>query len=123
MKRAAMTGFLLLIAGIVLALYIRSTSAYYHVRTSSASEHTNVADNSHSPPVAYLYYALKEPGGIMLARAPKGANNQPLSTPQPITLLGNGFGLSESDSVSSLQLSPDGNYLAIDGISDHGDFV
>lgn len=72
---------------------------------------------------AYLYYTIKDPKGFMLARALKGANGQPVGRLEPLTLLGNDFGLSASDSVATLQLSPDGRYLAIDGISDHGEFV
>jgi dipeptidyl aminopeptidase/acylaminoacyl peptidase len=68
---------------------------------------------------AYLYYALKLPDGFVLARAPKGADGQPLAQPQTLLPIGDGFGLLPSDSISSIQLSPDGNYLAIDGI--HGD--
>jgi hypothetical protein len=72
---------------------------------------------------AYLYYTLKSAKGFVLARAPRGASGQPVGSPQPIMLLGNNFGLSEADSVSSMQLSPDGRYLAIDGAGDHGDRV
>jgi WD40 repeat protein len=68
---------------------------------------------------AYLYYALKQPDGFVLARAPKGADGQPLAQPQTLQHFGDGFGLLPSDSISSIQLSPDGNYLAIDGL--HGD--
>jgi len=64
---------------------------------------------------AYLYYILKASGGFLLARAPEGHAHQPLSGPQPVTLIGSGFGRSEADAVLSLQLSPDGRYLAIDG--------
>lgn len=67
----------------------------------------------------YLYYALKQPDGFVLARAPKGADGQPLAQPQTLQHFGNGFGLVPSDSISSIQLSPDANYLAIDGL--HGD--
>jgi len=66
---------------------------------------------------AYIYYTLKQPTGFVLARAPRGANNQPLGTPQPVAQFGNEFGLAESDTVLSMQLSPDGRYLEIDGSS------
>ena len=72
---------------------------------------------------AYLYYTLKQSNGFVLARAPKGANGQPLSTPQPVAHFTNGFGQAESDSVLSMQLSPDGRYIAIDGTGDHGEQV
>ncbi|GCF06617.1 TolB family protein [Dictyobacter arantiisoli] len=71
----------------------------------------------------YLYYTLKDTRGFVLARAPKGANGQPLGSPQPLVALGDTFGQLSTDEVASLQLSPDGNYLAIDGNRDHGEQV
>jgi hypothetical protein len=71
------------------------------------------------PGRAYLYYALKQPDGFVLARAPKGADGQPLAQPQTLLHFRDGFGRFPSDAISSIQLSPDGNYLAIDGM--HGD--
>ena len=68
---------------------------------------------------AYLYYALKQPDGFVLARAPKGVDGQPLAQPQTLQHFGAGFGIYPSDAIASIQISPDGNYLAIDGI--HGD--
>jgi len=72
---------------------------------------------------SYLYYALKQAGGYALARAVKGSDGQPLTLPQPIAQFGNGFGQQESDAIFSMQLSPDGRYLAIDGSQDHGEQV
>ena len=72
---------------------------------------------------AYIYYTLKDAQGFVLARAPKGANGQPLQSPQRLAPLGENFGLLSSDTVVSLQLSPDGRYLAIDGNRDHGEQV
>ncbi len=74
-------------------------------------------------PSAYLYYTLKATNGFVLARAVKGAEGQPVGTPQTLVPLGNEFGLSSSDSVSSIQLSPDGRFVAINGVQDHGDQV
>ena len=71
----------------------------------------------------YLYYALKQSSGYVLARSAKGSNGQPLAAPLPITQFGNGFGQAESDAIFSMQLSPDGRYLAIDGTQDHGEQV
>ncbi len=71
----------------------------------------------------YLYYALKQSNGYVLARSVKGSDGQPLAAPLPIAQFGNGFGQSESDGIFSLQLSPDGGYLAIDGTQDHGEMV
>jgi len=72
---------------------------------------------------SYLYYALKQSGGYMLARAAKGSDEQPLGMPQPVAQFGNGFGQQESDVIFSMQLSPDGRYLAVDGTQDHGEQV
>ncbi len=78
--------------------------------------------NSHKSS-AYFYCVLKESNGFMLARALRGADGQPLAAPQVVILIEKGFGLSESDSIASLQLSPDGRYLEIDGIRDQGEQV
>lgn len=59
----------------------------------------------------------------MLARAAKGPYGEPSETPQPLAPLGNGFGQYETDSVGSIQLSPDGQYLAIDGVREGGEQV
>lgn len=72
---------------------------------------------------AYIYYTLKDEQGFILARAPKDASGQPLQSPQRLVPLGDNFGLVSSDAVISLQLSPDGCYLAIDGNRDHGEQV
>src|SRR5215467_7629539 len=55
--------------------------------------------------------------GFVLARAPKGADGQPLTAPVPVAPdftidKSDGFGLSESDNVLSMQVSPDGRFLA-----------
>lgn len=71
----------------------------------------------------YVYFTLKQPDGFVLARAPRGTSGQPLGNPQPIAHFSNEFGLQESDSVLSMQLSPDACYLAIDGNGDHGEQV
>lgn len=72
---------------------------------------------------SYLYYAVKQSSGYVLARSAKGSNGQPLAAPLPIAQFGNDFGQSESDVIFSMQLSPDGGYLAIDGTQDHGEMV
>lgn len=71
----------------------------------------------------YLYYAVKQSSGYVLARAVKGSDGQPLAAPLPIAQFGNDFGQQESDAIFSMQLSPDGRYLAIDGTQDHGELV
>ena len=74
-------------------------------------------------PFSYIYYTLKDTHGFVIARARRGANGQPVGTPETLALLGDEFGLVDSDSIATLQLSPDGKYVAIDGIRDHGEQV
>src|ERR1051326_7174003 len=122
MKRIAGAFLALVVVGVVAGLYLHNTRAYlsrHTIRTASDS----IQRPSQVPPTAYLYYTLKDARGFVVARALKGSSGQPLSSPQVVTALGNGFGLSASDSVSSMQLSPDGNYLAVGGTSDHIDVV
>lgn len=99
----------LLVAGITLALLVQSRQNAYSQNTPT--------------PAAYLYYALKDAQGFVLARALKGANGQPVGTPQQLARFGDEFGLVGSDSIATMQLSPDARYLAIDGVRDHGEQV
>lgn len=85
---------------------------------SSPGQHQGSVDGG-----SYLYYALKQSNGYVLARSVKGSDGQPLAAPLPIAQFGNGFGQSESDVIFSIQLSPDGRFLAIDGAQDHGEMV
>jgi len=71
----------------------------------------------------YVYYTVKDARGFVLARAPRGNNGQPVGALQALIPLGNSFGLATTDAIISLQLSPDGRYLAIDGNRDHGEQV
>src|SRR5579883_2045131 len=71
----------------------------------------------------YLYYVLKQPQGFVLARARAGANHQPLETPRVVASFGDDFGQTTADTIVSLQLSPDGRYMAIDGTRSDGEFV
>src|SRR5258708_30129933 len=87
----------------------RKTSSFYG-RTTSASR-------------SYIYYVFKQSSGFVLARGAQGSSGQPLGCPQIVARFDNGFGLVESDSVFTLQRSPDGRYLAIDGTRDHGEQV
>lgn len=73
---------------------------------------------------SYRYYALKQQAGdFVLARAAIGSSGQPLAAPQSVATFGNGFGQAESDGIFTMQLSPDGCYLAIDGSIDAGEQV
>ncbi|MBO0782846.1 MAG: hypothetical protein J2P37_28865 [Ktedonobacteraceae bacterium] len=124
MKRILFIGLFLsvvggVVAGSLIEIYfpgqtplISSITSYLHFRQADTL-----------PPQSYNYYVLKEHEGFVLARAPKGNHGQPLGTPQLLQPLGNDFGLSGSDSITALYLSPDAGYLAINGNSDHGEMV
>lgn len=74
-------------------------------------------------PTNYIYYTLKQSKGFVLARAVEGVDGQPGSVPQIIASFSDSFGLAGGDGVLSMQLSPDGKYLAINGTRDHGEQV
>ena len=112
--------FTLVLASVVAAFHFQGEQqafSQFQKKTSSFSPRTTSAST------AYIYYILKQSSGFVLARAAQGSSGQPLSTPQSVASFDNGFGLVESDSVVTLQLSPDGRYLAIDGTRDHGEQV
>jgi hypothetical protein len=112
-RTVALTALMILTAFIVGAgIYVKE-----QLSTSVSRAHAATAVAADS----YNYYILKAPQGFALARALKGADGQPLTAPQPLALLGNGFGQVESDSIASLQLSPDKHFLEISGVQDHGD--
>lgn len=71
----------------------------------------------------YLYYVLKNSSGFVLARARKGLNAQPVETPRQVASFGGGFGQTTTDGIITMQLSPDGHYLAIDGTRSDGELV
>jgi WD40 repeat protein len=75
------------------------------------------------PPAPFVYSVVKQSNGFVLARAPEGSNGQPEGNATTITSFSDQFGMSEADSVTTMQLSPDGRYLAVDGARDHGDQV
>src|SRR5947207_13566818 len=54
----------------------------------------------------YVYFTLKQPDGCVLARAPRGTSGQPLGNHQPIAHFRNDLGLSESDTHSSITVTP-----------------
>ena len=109
---AAITVLLLFVTGIVAAFGLQGKQlAHSQTKPRSAS------------PFTYIYYTLKDTRGFVIARARKGINGQPVGTPETLALLGDEFGLVNSDSVATIQLSPDGKYVAIDGMRDHGEQV
>lgn len=106
-----------LLTGIIAGITIWNDLAHSFAQTGAAGHGTNGAT---SP---YLYYTLKEASGFVLARSTKGSNEQPTSTPQPMASFSDGFGSVGGDAVLTMQLSPDGQFLAIDGTRDHGEQV
>ncbi len=111
--------FQMMLIGIVTAFCLQSVLHGNLLPRSHAQGRTNEQDSSHP----YVYYTLKQPDGFVLAHAPKGADGQPLGAPEPVAHFDDGFGLAESDNVLSMQLSPDGRFLEIDGTRDHGEQV
>jgi WD40 repeat protein len=71
----------------------------------------------------YLYYVLKQSGGFVLARALAGAESQPVGTPHVVASFGDDFGQTSADTIISLQPSPDGRYVAIDGTRSDGELL
>jgi hypothetical protein len=121
MRRISLIALLtLVLATVVTAFHFQGEQqafSQFQGKTSSFSPRTTSAST------AYIYYVLKQSSGFVLARAAQGSSGQPLGTPQIVARFDNGFGLVESDSVFTLQCSPDGRYLAIDGARDHGEQV
>lgn len=118
----------------VIALAVVMTFAYLQGRWYLSSQtapppkasnaFASIISKSNAPATtAYIYSTLKTSTGFMLARAPRGSADQPLGAPQPVASFGNDFGLAETDSVLSMQLSPDDRYLAINTAQDHGEQV
>ncbi len=106
--------FMVLVALLAGAYFQQKAHVALGVSQAHAAILTSATDD-------YNYYILKDPRGFELARAPKGANDQPLTAPQPLTFFGNGFGVLESDSVTGMQLSPDKHFLEVSGTQDFGD--
>ena len=115
---------LMILAGTATVFYIsRNLQGTSSLAYPAAKSDTSTSASQRFTSASYVYFTLKEANGFVLARAPKGASGQPIGTPQVVAQFGNGFGLAESDSVLSMQLSPDGRFLAIDGTEDHGEQV
>jgi WD40-like Beta Propeller Repeat len=113
---------------VILALALLSGAAALFIRQGILNAHSAPHQSASAQGTCqqqgfYRYFTLKQPGGFVLARAAGGSSGQPLGAPQPVANFGNDFGRLESDAVFSMQLSPDGCYLAIDGASDHDEQV
>jgi len=106
---------------LTLLVLITGTIAIFSLQ-SGQQAHSQAKVRGYSP-FSYIYYTLKDTHGFVIARARKGSSGQPVGTPETLVPLGNEFGLVDSDSVATIQLSPDGKYVAIDGIRDHGEQV
>lgn len=117
-----------LIAGVILVGLVTSAALANHfslLRNGQATLASQVKRVATQPVASgsYLYYVLKQSGGFVLARAQMGADGQPVGTPQVVASFGDDFGQSIADLVISLQLSPDGKFLAIDGTHSDGELV
>jgi WD40 repeat protein len=135
MRRLSPVMLLVAMAAVLSMLYMGGrqwASSYAHSQyLNSQSSITTVAHGASTnsqvqqmgPPAPYVYSVLKQNSGFVLARAPQGSNGQPEGNAIPVASFGDQFGLSESDSVTTMQLSPDGRYLAVNGARDHGDQV
>jgi Tol biopolymer transport system component len=136
MRRLSPVVLLLAIMAVLSVLYVGSQQwvySYAHSRvlngqssTITATHSANIAVQTHQiegPAIPYVYSALKQTNGFVLARTEEGNNGQPVGNAEIVASFGNQFGLSESDSITTMQLSPDGRYLAINGARDHGDQV
>lgn len=113
------------IAGLVLAGLVAGAALVSHLLLFQYEPGEHAMSQALPPQNAtpYLYYVLKKAGSFVLARAREGGNHQPLETPRAIANFGDGFGQSTADSVISLQLSPNGRYLAIDGTRSDGELL
>jgi dipeptidyl aminopeptidase/acylaminoacyl peptidase len=114
-RSRTITGVVL--TGLIACAALLGPTWFFTARSSSLGA-ANPVVNLASMPVQdsqYLYYVLKKPEGFVLARARKGTSNQPVEMPQEIASFNDNFGMSTADNVVTLQLSPDGHYLAIDG--------
>ncbi len=105
----------LLLTGFVVGVTLWDGLTHSSAHTGTATRNGNGS--------AYLYYTLKETSGFVLARALKGSDGQPVGTPQAVASFTDGFGLEGGDTVLAMQLSPDGQFLAVDGTRDHGEQV
>ncbi len=105
---------------LVCAMLVSHTQAFFPARPSQAARGIDRHALQGGP---YLYYVLKRPEGFVLARARAGSDHQPLETPRVVASFGDAFGQTTADAIVSLQVSPDGHYMAIDGSRSDGEFV
>lgn len=118
------------LAGIVLAgltVFAALTSHFLLFQAGALMAHTSSTSTPTltpaSPGSPYLYFVLKQSGGFVLARAHADTNNQPTGTPLVVASFDDAFGQSTADTIISLQTSPDGRYLAIDGTHSDGELL
>src|SRR6266699_90738 len=121
MRRMSLIALLtLVLATFVAVFYVQGDQRAF---SQLQRKNSSFSPRTTSASTVYIYYVLKQSSGFVLARAAQGSSGQPLVTPQIVAGFDNGFGLAESDSIVTLQLSPDKRYLAIDGTRDHGEQV
>lgn len=113
----------LLLPFILILLVLFSQRLLLHSQLVSQNLHRVGLAGTVTPSGSYLYYVLKSPEGFILARARENANHAPAETPRKVASFGDAFGLTIADGVLSMQRSPDGRYLAIDGTRSDCEFV
>ncbi len=118
-KRRAIAGALL--TSLVVCAALLSHALLFS--SGPASQAARDRQLQSAPPGRYLYYVLKQSSGFVLARARAGGDSQPTEAPHVVARFGEDFGQTTADTVISLQGSPDGHYLAIDGTRSDGEFV
>ena len=117
-RRRALAGIAL--AGLTICAALVSHFALFQGNATARISYTSTPTPDVSP---YLYFVIKQTGGFVLARAHAGTNNQPTEAPQVVASFDDAFGQSTADNVISLQTSPDGHYLAIDGTHSDGELL
>lgn len=115
MKKVLLVGTALLLICIVGAAIL-----IYLTSPQSITKH-KITLSQRAVGTDFTYSVMKQQNLFVLMRAARGADNQPISTPQKVADFTDSFGQSSTDSVLSMQISPDQQYLAISGSRDYGE--
>ncbi|HET8912324.1 MAG TPA: hypothetical protein VFN23_12710, partial [Ktedonobacteraceae bacterium] len=115
MKKVLLAGTALLLICIVGAAIL-----IYLTSPQSITKH-KITLSQRAVGTDFTYSVMKQQNGFVLMRAARGANNQPISAPQKVADFTDSFGQFYTDSVISMQISPDQQYLAISGSRDYGE--
>ncbi len=111
------------LAASIIGIPILGTYGYLYITHSQIHSTHNTLPASYAPVAAsvttqrIMYEMQREPAGYMLEQV----NAQNISI--PLGLLTNRFGADDSDIIAAVKISPNYQYVAIDGSGDHGDFV